>query len=194
MEDLKRLNIENLNIRYLAWRENPDPVMWGKVLVKKASIKESRALDILKGAQPIDEEREALSEGFNINKDELSTARLLELSGEEVLKKNIKYLLNNLPHGERKIMSQALNVSQETISRWSKSGVTNKTRPAKILHYLGLDPTIDLSFEPLFLSFFPVGKFAQKSWIQKRLDAISSSELSKLFPALQKLLNGHENS
>jgi hypothetical protein len=193
MDDLKGLASENLNIRYLAWKVDSDPVKWAAILYKKAGIMEKRAKTILDGEQPTHEERVALAAGFDIGMDELSTPGFFGLPNKEIIKENIKYLMAGFPQGERKKMAEALHVTQETVSRWHKTGTTNSNRPPEILRYLGLDPTIELDKILLFLSFQPIGKYAQKRWILKRLDELSPSELSKLFPALQKLFGHHED-
>jgi hypothetical protein len=192
MDDLKGLAPENLNIRYLAWTIESDPVKWAAILHKKTGLMEKRAKAICDGVQPTYEERVALAAGFDIRIDELSSPGLFGLPSKEIIKENIKYLMTGFPRGERKKMAVALHVTQETVSRWHKTGVTNSNRPPEILRYLGLDPTIELDKIPLFLSFQPIGKYAQRRWFLNRLDEISSTELSKLFPLLQKLFGGHE--
>jgi transcriptional regulator with XRE-family HTH domain len=194
MDNFKDLRTETLYIRYLLWKEDADPSRWAIILRKKTTIPETRAKDILGGASLSGDEREAICEGFSIGLETLLHDETFGMDGFELARENIKFLVGRLPHGEGKKMAQALGVSKETISRWKNNGVTNKIRPDKILKYLGLDPRININTDPLFLSLNPVGKFAIKKWLMDQLESISSDELSKLFPALKKLLGRYEGN
>lgn len=194
MNELTVLTVESVNIRFLAWKEDADPANWASVLLRKASLTQKRAKELLSGHPPTAEERAALIEGFDVEAEAFGAARLFGCSREEVFDENIRYLFSGLPQGEKKRMSEALDVTEETVSRWS----TRRTSPSannisRILRYLGLDPTLDLGDVPLFLSLSPIGQFAQRRWLQKRLNELSSTKLSKFFPALEKLFGNDEN-
>ena len=196
MDDLADLPTENLNIRYLAWKDtkgNPDPVKWVSVLRKKAGLPDREARAILAGSPLSNKDRDAIVEGFGIDRDELGTARLFGLSSDEILKENIRYLIRSLPKGGKKALAGALQVKKESVSRWA----SGKNPPSaqniqQIAQYLSLDSNINLREVPLFLSFRPVGHYAQREWVQKQVASLPAEELSKLFPALERLLDHHE--
>lgn len=186
------LNTENLNVRYLAWKVKPDPMKWPDVLRKKASFSKERAMAVISGDSIRPEERKALTEGFSVNLEDLTTSRLLGLSRRDIRRENFKYLIRGLPQGGRKRLAEAIQVAQETISRWGKKP-PNARNASLIMRYLELDTTIDLGEVPVFLSLRPIGQFAQRRWLKERLEEISPQELSQLFPALKRLLDreGH---
>jgi transcriptional regulator with XRE-family HTH domain len=193
MKDLRDLHTQNLNIRCLVWSKAPEPGRWAGVLRRKAGIPEKRAREILNGAEPSAEERAAIVEGFEVEEDTLGSARLLGMSEEEVLAENVKYLIRSLPKGEQRKMAAALGTAQESVSRWKKGGKPPKQKNVEqISRYLRLSLDLDLRVTPLFLSLQPVGHFAQRAWLQKKLEELPAEDLSKLFPALEKLLSGHE--
>jgi transcriptional regulator with XRE-family HTH domain len=179
----------------LAWKEESNPDRWVNLLRKKAGLTEKAAKATLDGAQLTGKDRAAIIEGFGIDGDELGTARLFGLSSEEILIENIRYLINSLPKGEKQTMAGAVQVAKESVSRWA----TGKNPPSpqniqQILQYLKLDPGVNLYEVPLFLSLRPIGHFAQREWLQKQVASLPSEELSKLFPALEKMFDHHEDS
>jgi hypothetical protein len=194
MEDLTRLNTQNLNIRLLAWEKKHESGNWADVLRRKAGIPKSRAREILEGAEPSAEEREAIVEGFGIEEEALGSARLMGMSEEEVLAKNVGHLISSLPKGEQGKMAATLGAAQESVSRWKKGEKPPKQKYVKqIMRYLGLSLDLDLRVTPLFLSLRPVGQFSQRAWLRKQVEELPAEDLSKLFPALEKLLKNDED-
>jgi hypothetical protein len=201
MDDFDALATENLNIRYLAWGLDPDSNGWSVLLQKECSLEKRRAWKILNGETLTSEERMAVVEGFGVDRDIFSTAKLMGMSDEEIVQNNMVYLIRNLPQGEQKKMAQAMSKAPETVSRWSKidnlKGRKNQNQLyenlKEVAHYLGLKPRIDLSKTPLFLCLQPVGQFAQRDWLRKRIDELSPEELTDLFPAFIRLLQNREN-
>lgn len=193
MSDLLDLPVENLNTRFLVWKKDRNPDNWTRVLLKKTSIRHDRAKEILAGSHIAAHELKAIVEGFGETEEELRTVRLLGFSSKTVLMENLQYLIGTLPRGEEKEMANAIGVSKETVSRWArgKSSIS-AGNIKKVLRYLGLDTGIDLKTVPLFLTLIPVGQFAQRRWLLDRLQNLPASDLSKLFPALERLLD-HEN-
>lgn len=194
MDDLAGLSIENLNIRYLVWKENPEPDKWVSVLHKKAGLPDKEAKAILTGSQLSKKNRDAIIEGFHIDGDIFSTARLFGLSSAEIQKENIKYLINSLPQGEKQKLAKAVKVTSESVSRWS-SGKNPASHPKvqQLLQYFCLNSNMILSEAPLFLSLRPIGYYAQKEWLQKQVASLPADELTKLFPALEKMFGHYEN-
>jgi transcriptional regulator with XRE-family HTH domain len=106
---------------------------------------------------------------------------------------NVSYLMRALPQGEQKKMAAEIGVAEETVSRWAKGKVPPNSGNVKdILRYLRIQYVPDFSEAPLFLSLQPVGQYAQRDWLKKRLEALPAQELGRLFPALEKLLGEHE--
>ncbi len=194
MEDLARLAIENLNVRYLAWKEEPDPTKWASLLRKKASFSEKRASAVIAGEKLTDAERASLAEAFNVEIEVMITTALFGLSEKEIRMENIKYLFRELPQGNQKKIAQILEIREETVSRW----VTGKNPPSttnarRLLEAIGIDPSADVNQVPFFLSLSPMGQLAQKRWLIERIEKISPVELSKLFPALEKIFRQNED-
>jgi transcriptional regulator with XRE-family HTH domain len=194
MNDLDDLPVENLNIRYLVWKENPDPTRWPELLRKNVSFTIQRANSVLRGSKLTSKERAAVVEGFNVEEEAFVTSRLFGMSTTDLLMMNLKHLMKEIPRGSRKKMAKELGVTPESVSRWSTSQNPPSTNNmALLLKYFQLDSSLNLNETPYFLSLSPVGHFSQKRWLKERIDKISAPELSKLFPALEKLLGHNED-
>lgn len=194
MDDLSRLPTENLNIRYLAWKEDANPEKWIGILRRKASLTEKEAKMILAGLQMTNEIRKAIIEGFNIDGDELGTARLFGLPNNEILKENIRYLIDSLPKGEKQKLAKTADVTKETVSRWAKCDKPPTSKNlSKITQYFKIERGESIDSVPLFLSLRPTGHFAQREWLKNQVTSLPAEELSRLFPALEKILDHHED-
>ena len=201
MDDLAGLSTENLNIRYLVWKVDPDPGGWVSVLHTKASFTKQRARQVLEGDPLSDRERFAILEGFDADADSFGSAKLMGMSNQEIVSCNMVYLIGELPQGEQKKMAKYLGVTAETVSRWSNRNWLKERKnynkimqnAKRIAEYLGVKPRFDLSITPLFLSLIPVGQFAQRNWLRRRIEKLSADELADLFPAFERLFNNREN-
>lgn len=166
---------------------NPDPASWAKTISVRSDLSEGRAAELIQGGQPKRSEESALAEAFGLDASELLAAPLYD-----VLKENLKYLLKALPRGERKKLAVALDLTQSQLSRW----VTTEVRPERInlrrlVRYFGLDPDLELSQEPLFLSTGPVGGYAQKQWLIRRIQAASPERIVKHFATMEIIFQDH---
>ncbi len=127
--------------------------------------------------------------------DDLFFEDLLE--DVDVLAANLAYLLDSLPHGGQRRLAEQLGVDETTVSRWKSDKAPHgrrvdkrvKDRLDRLRDYFGLSRSIDLASEPVFLSMDPVGTSQKVEWIKERVEAMESTELDELFPALKKLLS-----
>ena len=114
---------------------------------------------------------------------------LLEKQGVDILAENIRYLINGLPHGQKKEFAAKLGVDVTTVSRW----IGGAQRPTKkkleeIGKYFGLPPGTDLDSEAIFLWTDPVSETQMKSWLMEQIQQIDGKTLREVFPALRRLL------
>lgn len=111
------------------------------------------------------------------------------LDGVNVLAENIRFLVDSLPHGGQRELANAIEIDETTVSRWKTGAVRpTKARQDRLREYFQLPTGTDLTSDPLFLTLDPVGGFAKRAWVLKRVGEIEVRELEGLFPALWKLL------
>jgi hypothetical protein len=196
MTDLSGLSQFTLNLRWLVARKEPDPLRWASALsgMTRGFLAPDRASALLVGAPATPAEVRGIAEVSGRDDEELLSVPLFG-GKDDVFRENLRYLLNALPQGSAKDAAQTLKVSASQLSRW-KTG-TGTPRPANVrnlLRFHGIDPDIDLSSVPLFLSMEPVGGFAQKQWVMCRLQEMPSDEVAKIFPALRRMVRYNEKN
>jgi transcriptional regulator with XRE-family HTH domain len=86
-------------------------------------------------------------------------------------------------------LASEIGVTTDSISRW-KTGKhkPSKKNTVKLLSYLGLPATLDLSDELVFLSHKYTGEFDTKRWLKRRIDELEGKELNRLLSGLMKIL------
>jgi len=174
------------NLLFLLWEKEKDRNKWptnlGKILGGEAEDLENILQERIRlSGQQIDR----LAEYFNIEKAEFQTVDLLETTN--IFKENFCFLLNEC--SEKKDIRKELGVHPSTISKW-KSGKQppSSTHLRHIKKVFGLDDSIDLNRDPLFLSMEPVSDLGKKQWIKENIDSLSPQGLRELYPALRRLL------
>jgi transcriptional regulator with XRE-family HTH domain len=114
---------------------------------------------------------------------------LIERDGLNILYENIHYLINTLPHGQKKEFAKRLGIDVTTVSRW----VSSAHRPAKkkqdeICQYFSLPAGTNLETEAVFLWTDPVSEAQMKTWLIESINFLDVNFLRLIFPALKRLL------
>lgn len=188
--DCETLPVAPLNLRYLLWKQEHDPAQWPQVLAKAIGAgKAERCQALIAGSPPSFRETQLICDRFGAEQDTFAAASMIDLEPDDMVKRNVMYLMDGLPQGSQKQLAATLKVRKETVSRWA----TGRAPPAQrhrrsILRFVGLPETIQMDRVPLFLSTEPVGVFQQRAWLRRQLEAVQHEELGRLFPALDKLL------
>lgn len=184
MDGLKR------NIGYLLWKEGADRKDWPSQLAKWLGCPLRRAEDLLEGEGEdlTPKEIKALEKATGHALEELS-GDLLEKYGGDILVENIRYLINGLPHGQKKEFAAKLGIDVTTVSRW----IAGAQRPTKkkselIGKYFGLPAGTDLHSEAIFLWTEPISESQMKSWITENIQKADGKTLKEIFPALRRML------
>ena len=178
------------NLRWLANREEKNPMNWAQQISKKTRnyIKEERAKELIEGSKHTDQEIKVLVDQYGFEKEQLLSGQLYE-EEKELFKSNIIFLVDLLPARENQIWADDLGVKPQQISRWKKGDINPQSKNIKnLLRLHDLDPEIDLNAIPLFLMLEPISAFRKKEWVQKRLEKMKPSEVAKIFTALKRLL------
>lgn len=182
------------NLRYLAWKKDPEHrERWPVLAASWIGCRAGRAHELIWGrgrsAQP--EEIDAFAEACQREPDMVLHHRLV--SSSEILSRNIDYLFDGLGHGTKGEFAQTIGVDVSTISRWRR-GVAKPSREhiAKICEQFALDVGTNLEEQPLFLSPAPVSLSQRREWLKKKIDQLSPSEMSDLFPAFLRLLGSND--
>ena len=133
-------------------------------------------------------EKKALVNAKGFSLEDLS-GDLLEKQGVDILAENIRYLINGLPHGQKKEFAAKLGVDVTTVSRW----IGGAQRPTKkkleeIGKYFGLPPGTALDSDPIFLWTEPISESQMKNWIAEKIQQMEVKTLREIFPALRRLL------
>lgn len=187
------------NIRFLLRRAKIQPDRWANELSRRTRTKiaVSRAKEIISAeGKPLQEEElDAIAESFSREAEELRMGCLYSDGPEALRKENLTFLLDTLPRGGRKALADKLGIRQSTITRWvSDSKVPEAKNLEGLLKHLGLDPDLDLTREPIFLSLQPVGGFLQRQWLVERLTTMTEEEITRFFPALARIVGSHDKN
>jgi transcriptional regulator with XRE-family HTH domain len=182
------------NVRYLLWRQQVPKLQWVGWLTNRSSLGGAFVREVVYG-RAADE---------NIGETECGhLARVLGLEAEpdslrfgdfanercDVLKENLKHLLDTLGHGGKKALAAAFNIDPTTISRWLNGSSQPTDSTLKQLGtYFGIPSGTNLRVDPVFLSAEPVSLAERRRWLTARLEALSADEIRELYPALRRLL------
>lgn len=111
-------------------------------------------------------------------------------SGEELLSKNLQYLLKSLNRGENAGFIEALGVNPSTVSRW-KNGATKPDLDSqnRICAYFGYPNARILKYSLLFLGLEPVSSEQRKQQCKQLIECMDKEPFERIYPALLKLLN-----
>jgi hypothetical protein len=178
------------NVRFLLWNAHVRREDWARQLASWLLCDESRATRLLSGAQFTPSEQSRIAEVSDLADEDLVHGRLVELAGNlDILKANLQLLLDLLPYGRKKVFAQSIGVKPRTVSDW----LAGRQRPERdnlraVGRHFGLPENIDLTTEPLFVTFEPFGESARREWVRRRIGEIDTQTLDALFPALRKLL------
>ena len=177
-------------IRYLLWKEGVERKGWPSRLAEWMGCPLRRAEDLLEGHGETltPKEKKALVNAKGLSLEDLS-GDLLEKQGVDILAENIRYLINGLPHGQKKEFAAKLGVDVTTVSRW----IGGAQRPTKkkleeIGKYFGLPPGTALDSDPIFLWTEPISESQMKNWIAEKIQQMEVKTLREIFPALRRLL------
>jgi hypothetical protein len=174
-------------LRYLLWRREIHKERWKPQIMEWIDCDDQRAEMLLHGADLHPIEQEQIAGAVGIPTEDLQFMRLRHLDGVDTLTENLRYLIDSLNYGQKKMLAQHFQVHPNTVYRWGKGDHPAKTHLNKLCRYFGL-PGTDLTTEPIFLSPSPISVVDQKAWLQERIRELDNSRLQTLFPALEILL------
>jgi len=176
------------NLRYLLWKNDVDRQQWPDQLAAWARCSRHRATELLEDGAMTSIEQRTISEALDLPEE---TIQFSDLLGEDnkvnVLDENVRYLLGDLHHGEKKRLATAIGVDETTISRWTHRGQVPRTKHVEALGQY-FDLSVDLRVEPVFLWTDPVTDRQRRRWLRERIDDIQPERLRELFKALERLL------
>jgi transcriptional regulator with XRE-family HTH domain len=177
------------NLRYLLWKRGTRHAIWVSWLGERTRLPEERVAALLAGADPEPQELEACAKVLGVPEEDLRFGSLLEDSGTDVMKENLRHLVSEEGRGSKKALAAAMDVHPTTVSRW----LSGDQRPPVVARrglcrYFGLQPDTDLTHVPLFLDPRPLGDRSRREWVRKRMEQISAEDLMALYPALERLL------
>jgi transcriptional regulator with XRE-family HTH domain len=190
----KQLRVST-NVRFLLWKAGVRREEWVSWLESRSALGLYRARDLVAGLTVDD----AISES-----ELLELARLFDLGAEgesllrfddftqtrvNVLTENLRFLLDQLPHGGKQQLARQVGVDPATISRW-RSGSHSPEGPSlrSLILAFGLPAETDLKRDALFLSAEPISGAAQRKWLHERIENLSPNELHAHFASLKRLL------
>lgn len=198
MEEFRNLPQLALNLRWILRREDPKPDSWPGELVRlsRKSLPLTRAIGLLRGAEPTPAEVAVLIDLTGFEKEELLSVPLYtrELP---LFAQNLRHLVESIRHGQGRDAAGKIGITESQLSRWRKWGDERKphrTNVRNLLKFHGMDPDLDLDDVPIFLSMEPISGYAQKAWLSSRVQEMSAAEVAALYPALRKLLRHDETN
>ena len=180
-----------LNVRYLLWKKGVARAVWHSRLATLLGWAEDAAEIFLTGESGTlgDKELKSLARFGGVAEGDLTTKDLLAVANLDLFHENISFLIDLLPHGEKKRFAEKLGVDATTISRW-KNGAQKPTKRKQtaILRYFGLPNETDLASAAVFLSSGPVGTAELRKWLHGQIERLDGDLLLGLYPAFTRLL------
>lgn len=178
------------NLRYLLWNEGVKREEWVPTLAAWLQGDRSRAKELLHHNRRLDaDEVEHLIKAIHFVERDFEAMRLIEEDQMDIPLMNLRYLLDRLKRGERKKLAKSLDVHEVTLSRWyAGSQIPSQRHYQALGEFFGLDRTLDIQTEPIFLSYEPVTVADRKKWLQERIEQLDSAFFGELFPVLKRLL------
>ena len=115
---------------------------------------------------------------------------LMERNKQNLIDKNIHYLVSNLDWGENNDFIKFIGVNSSTVFRWKQG----KTRPdakkqMQICQYFGFSDTNVLWRGFLFFDLEPLSYQQKLKCCKKMLDDMPKEEFERIYPAICKLLS-----
>jgi transcriptional regulator with XRE-family HTH domain len=181
-----------LNVRFLLWKKGVARAEWPSKLAALLGWSEVAVESFLSGESGAlsDTELKTLARFGGVSESDLTTKDLLAAANIDLFHENISFLIDLLPHGEKKRFAENLGVDATTISRWKNgSQRPTKRKIAAILDYFSVPDEVAIGTTPIFLSSDPVGIEETRSWLHHRADLIEGRVLHQIFPALKRLLS-----
>ncbi|MHB8834932.1 MAG: helix-turn-helix domain-containing protein [Candidatus Methylomirabilia bacterium] len=181
-----------LNIRFLLWKKGVVRAGWVAKLEALLGWTEEAAERFLTGETGAlgDKDLKALARFGGVADGDLTAKDLLATANLDLFHENLSFLIDLLPHGEKKRFAERLGVDATTISRW-KNGAQKPTKRklAAILRYFGLPNETDLASAAVFLSSGPIGTAELREWLHGQIERLEGDLLLGLYPALSRLLS-----
>lgn len=190
VRELSDLNQCCLNLRWMMRQRHQDPSMWPVELNKltRTYLGFSRSHGLLIGEDAKPDEIRVLAETFKVEAEELVSVPFYTRDSS-IFRENLRYLVDSIPHGQKETIAKAIGITPPQFSRWASGEIKPRTKNLKLLLKLhGIDQDLDLTSVPLFLAMEPLSGFAQRQWVANRVQDLPAAEISKIYPALRKLL------
>ena len=178
------------NLRWMVRQGCQDPSQWAVELNKltRTYLDFNRAYGLLAGVDAKPDEIRMLSEIFKVEPEELVTVPLYSRDGS-VFQLNLAYLIESIPHGQKDKVAKSIGVTAPQFSRWANGEIKPRKKNLRLLLKMhGIDPDLDLTTVPLFLSMEPLSGFQQRAWVTSRVQDLPAAEIAKIYPALRKIL------
>lgn len=181
-----------LNVRFLLWKKGVARAEWALKLASLFGWSEDTTEAFLTAESGTlgDKELKALARFGGVTEGDITSKDLLVAASLDIFHENISFLIDLLPHGEKKRFAEKLGVDATTISRW-KNGAQKPTKRklTTILRYFGLPNETDLASAAVFLSSGPVGTVEMRKWLHRQIEKLDGDLLHGLYPALSRLLS-----
>lgn len=182
----------SINVRYLLWSRKIPRQGWEAWLASRSSVPGETCKRLVRGTLPDadlpDSHLRALANSLGLDVETLRYSHLPRDRGG-VLAENLRFLFSSLGHGGKKSLASTLRIDPTTVSRWLSGAY--EPQPAslrQLVSEFGLPADTNLQEDAVFLSTEPISAIERREWVNKRINALSSSEIRELFPALRRLL------
>ena len=190
------------NVKVLLWQNKGEFSSWTygeyiEFVSKQCGIIPERFRDILRDeAEATDVEEKRIRDYFSDDYDNLAAIRheflfaeLMKQCSDEIVTKNLQYLLGLLEHGENSEFVRIIGVNPSTLTRW-KQGKTKPDRYAQkqIAFFFGLKDEKSLWTELLFLDLEPVTTQQKKNECKQLIDELDRKSFEAVYVALKKVL------
>ena len=137
------------------------------------------------GDKKLDDDKLQITKFLETNMVEELTKR----EKEELLERNLQYLLKTLTRGNNVKFIKEIGVNPSTVSRW-KQGLTkpDKYSQANICRYFGYHDTAVLRNSYILFGLEPVSCEQKKQRIKEMIESMDKDTFESIYPALEKLL------
>ncbi|MHA7816167.1 MAG: helix-turn-helix domain-containing protein [Pseudohaliea sp.] len=171
----------------MLWLEGLPPDAWARHVADIVGSGPAEARALLESRIASLATLKRLEARFGVAGEELLYADLLAESGKNVLRENLRYLLQE--RGSKKRMADALDLNVNTVSKWMSGRSTPQASNLQaILRYFDFPTWTDLTKEPVFLSLEPTSVQQQRAWLIERVHAVDVRVIRRHFASLHKIL------
>jgi transcriptional regulator with XRE-family HTH domain len=178
---------QSRNLRFLLWKRLIKRDHWILEFANRLNLDHKEAERILLKGGLNSTQLGIVSNYFCISEEDILFKDFV--TEVNILRENLKFLIDSLEHGGRKKLARDVGVDVTTITRWAKGkNPPDQGNLNRLANSLQISSAVDLTQEPIFLELNPVIATEKRRWLLDAIEKLDTQTLNEFFPALRKML------